>query len=433
MELKIEEFQLEGGFELELPAMYPARQKFARTKIEAQAIPALMHTESQRKQLATKIKPGMKIAVGVGSRGITNLQAIVKATITELKALGAEPFIVPAMGSHGAGKAEGQAKILAGYGITEAEVGAPVRASMETVYLGKAFGDVEVYFDRLAYEEAEGIIVIARIKPHTDFKGGIESGIMKMLGIGLGKHKGASYLHKGGMGDFAELIPAVGRHIIEHTPFLYGVGIIENSFHETAHIEIVLKDQLPGREKELLAEAKRLMPKLLCKEIDVLIVDEIGKNISGSGMDSNIIGRSSCNQSLVFDAPPINKIVVLNLTKETKGNASGIGLADYTTVRTVENIDFAALYANSTTAVEINGAKLPVMLATDQKAIVTAIRTAGRRKINDVKVVRIKNTLELDQILISENLVNEAAGHAQMEVGETAVSWTFDENGNLIK
>lgn len=431
MQLNVREVRVEGGFEYDLPAMIPVKQSFPSPLINQDQIADIIAEQFKTKNITAYVRPGMKIAIGIGSRGIANLKEIVRHTISELKNLGAEPFIVPAMGSHGAGKAEGQEKILARYGITENQVGAPVKASMETVFLGHALGDIEVYFDRTAYEEADGIIVVSRIKPHTDFKGPIESGILKMLGIGLGKHKGASYLHRGGMANFDEVVPAVGQLIIDKTPFLFGVGIVENAFHETGHIDIVLKDELPQREEELLQNAKSLMPKLLFDEIDVLIVDEIGKNISGSGMDSNIIGRSSCNKTLTFDAPRIHKIVVLDLTEETNGNASGIGLADYTNQRTVEKINFSATYANAITAIEINGAKLPVILPNDKAAIVTALRTAGRRNLQDVKIVRIKNTLELNQILVSENMIDYVKSHPSLEAIGEAVGWSFDRQRNL--
>ncbi len=433
MKLNLGEVRVEGGYELELPTLLPVEQAFNAEHIQPSDIPRTIQSQIQLKNVSNKIRPGMKIAIGVGSRGITNLALIVKTIIHELKKLGAHPFIVPAMGSHGAGKAEGQRKILAEYGITEERMGAPVRASMETVYLGTVSGGVDVYFDKIAYEQSDGIIVVSRIKPHTDFKGRIESGIFKMLGIGLGKHKGASYLHRGGIKSFAELLPTIGQHIIDHTPFLFGIGIVENAYHETAHLEIVLKEELPKREEELLIKAKQLMPRILFDQIDVLVVGEIGKNISGSGMDSNIIGRSACDPLLQFEAAPnINKIVVLNLTKETNGNATGIGLADFTTTKVVEQIDFSALYANATTAIEIGGAKLPVMMPNDRKAIVTAIRTAGKRDFRDVTIAYIKNTLALHQIFVSENLKDIIENHQHMKIIGEPLDWKFTNNDQLV-
>ncbi|MGG2197057.1 MULTISPECIES: hypothetical protein [Paenibacillus] len=414
-----------------LPRMVPVRQRFDARRIDPEDMEAIIGGQFRREDVRGKITPGMRIAVGVGSRGIENLALIVRAVVQELKKLGAVPFIVPAMGSHGGGRAEGQERLLAGYGIHEENVGAPVRASMDTVYLGTVLDGVEVHFDRIAYEQADGIIVVARIKPHTDFKGPIESGILKMLGIGLGKHKGASYLHKFGMERFGTLLPAVGALMMERTPILGGVGIVEDAYHETAHIEFVPKEQLPHREEQLLAEAKRLMPRFWLNDIDVLIVDEIGKNISGSGMDPNIIGRSGASRTF-GEGPAIRKIVVGGLTEETKGSAVGIGLADFTTRRVVEQIDFATMYTNVITAMEIGGGKLPLVLHNDEEAISVAVCTAGRREYDQVKVVRIKHTLALEDILVSENLLPEVEAHPMMEATGAAREWKFDATGHLI-
>lgn len=340
--------------DIRLPSMVPVIQQFASGGIDLDRIERIVGDEFHKDSIRGKIRPGMRIAVGVGSRGIENIARIVKAVVAELKKLGAEPFIIPAMGSHGGATAEGQVRVLAGYGVTEREIGAPIAASMDTVHLGSALDEVEVHFDRTAYERADGIIAVARIKPHTDFKASIESGIMKMLGIGFGKHKGASYLHRFGMDRFGLLLPEVGKLIMERTPFLFGVAIVEDAYHQTARVEAVPRELLPGREEELLAEAKRLLPRFLLNDIDVLIVDEIGKNISGSGMDPNVIGRSGTDRSF-GDGPSINKIVVRGLTPETKGSAVGIGIADFTTRQVVEQIDFAAMYTNVITAMDILG------------------------------------------------------------------------------
>lgn len=431
MNLKFGPVKIDGLSDMQCPLMALVEQSFTSNEILPNEIERVIQRQFSREDIRAKLKPGMKIAVGVGSRGIVHLDEIVRSTIRELRSCGVEPFIVPAMGSHGGGTAEGQIKVLYEYGITEMNVGAPVRASMDTIHLGTVMGDTEVYFDRMILEEADGYIVIPRIKPHTDFVGPIESGILKMLGIGLGKHRGASYLHRGGMSLFHELIPTVGQLIMERTPLLFAVGIVENAYHGTAHIELVAREQLPAREAELLTMAKGLMPKFLFPEMDVLIVDEIGKDISGCGMDSNIIGRCSVNKDIRYDVPPIHKIVVLGLTTETKGNAAGIGLADYTTERTVQEVDFPAVYANTIAAVEINGGKLPVVLANDKEAILTAILTAGKRNFADVKVVRIKNTLSIDRVYISHNMINDIQGLDSVQIRERNVGWKFDTTGHI--
>jgi hypothetical protein len=433
MQLQFGQVKIEGGYGITLPKMVPVRQTFAAPKIATDRLAAEINQQFRREEIRSKVKPGMRIAIGVGSRGIENLDEIVRCTVRELQAAGAVPFIVPAMGSHGGGIAESQAAILAEYGVTEEKIGAPVKASMDTVHLGTVLDDVEVYFDKTAYEQADAVIVIARIKPHTDFKGPVESGICKMLGIGLGKHKGASYLHQGGMGNFDVLLPTVGQFIAARTNFLFGIGIIENAYHETAIIELVPVETLVQREKELLVLAKQYMARLFFDEIDVLIIDEMGKNISGSGMDSNIVGRSACHPCLKFDqTPKINKIAVLGLTKETNGNASGIGIADFTTKRLVESIDFPVLYANAITAVEIGGGKLPIVLMNDREAIEVAIRTAGKRNLDYVRVCRIQNTLALDNIWISENFSKEV-NHPQISINGDPVDWEFNNSGDLIK
>jgi hypothetical protein len=432
MQINFGPVNMEAGFGMPLPRLIPVRQRFEAPSIDSKKISAVLQSQFANQEIAEKIKPGMRIAVGVGSRGIENLQEIVRCTIQELKGKGAQPFIVPAMGSHGGGMAEAQAGILAEYGITEEQVGAPIRASMDTVHLGTVMGDVEVYIDRMAATEADGVVVVSRIKPHTDFKGPIESGICKMLGIGLGKHKGASYLHRGTMKNFAQLIPTVGRFIAEKTNLLFGVGIVENAYHQTAILELVPREKLVERETELLATAKKYMARILFPEVDVLVVEEMGKNISGSGMDSNIVGRSSCHPCLQFEGTPkISKISVLRLTHETNGNASGIGMADFTTQRLVETIDFPVLYANAITAVEIGGGKLPIVMQNDREAIEIAIRTAGQRNLSNVRVCRIKNTLALDEIWVSENLLQQVT-NPNISVAGEPVEWKFDASGHLI-
>lgn len=434
LQLRLSEAGLFVEDELPLPRMIPVRQTFEPRSLPPSRIGPLMNEQFLRAEIRGSIKPGMRVAVGVGSRGIANLQQIVRCAVKELKALGAVPFIVPAMGSHGGATAEGQAAVLAEYGITEAQVDAPVRSSMETVRLGTVLGEVEVYFDRTAYEQADGIIVVGRVKPHTDFKAPIESGLMKMLGIGLGKHKGASYLHRGGMGNFADLIPAVGKLIMERTPFLFGVAIVEDSFHRTALIELVSAERLPEREEWLLQEAKRLMPRFWLRDIDVLVIDEIGKNISGSGFDPNIVGRTANSQATrLFHeiGPAVNKLVILGLTEETDGNAVGIGLADFTTRRLVERIDFHKVYVNAITAVEIGAGKLPLILANDREALTAAIYTSGRRDFRQTRVVRIRNTLMMNEILVSENLLPEVEAHPMLAVAGDRQDWRFDETGHL--
>lgn len=432
MNLHLGRIKLGMSEPIPLPRMVPVRQKFESKRIRPDEIDGIVAAQFERPEIDAKIKPGMRIAVGVGSRGIENIARIVRATVHELKKRGAVPFLVPAMGSHGGATAEGQIKVLAEYGVTEEYVGATIRSSMETVHLGDVPDGVEVHFDKTAYEKADGILVVARIKPHTDFKASIESGILKMLGIGLGKHKGASCLHKFGFDRFGTLLPAVGRFIMERVPILGGVAILEDAYHSTAAIEIVPREQLPAREEELLTEAKRLMPRFWLDEIDVLIVDQIGKNISGSGMDPNVIGRSGTNRSF-GDGPAVSRILVRGLTPETKGSAVGIGLAEFTTKRVVEQIDFAPMYTNVITAMEVSGGKLPVILENDREAVTVAIYTTSKKDYADAKVVRIRHTLAMEEILMSENLLPQIEAHPMMEAIGEPQEWRFDADGYLLE
>lgn len=419
-----------AGESARLPRMVPYRQRFEGPALDTSNIGRVVAAELARPDIALCIRPGMRIAVGVGSRGIAHLSRIVKAVVDELKRAGAEPFLVPAMGSHGGATAGGQTELLAGYGITEEAMGAPVAASMDTVRLGSVLDGVEVHFDRWTVEHADGIVAVARVKPHTDFKADIESGIVKMLGIGFGKHKGASFLHRFGMERFGELLPEVGRLILQRTPFLFGLAIVENAQHETAILEAVPGERLLSREAGLLAEAKRLMPRLWLDDIDVLVVDRIGKNISGSGMDPNVIGRSGAHRRF-GDGPAIGKIVVRGLTPETKGSAVGIGIADFTTFRVAEQIDFGVTYTNVMTAMDVTGGKLPVMLANDRDAVTAAVMTAGRRNPEQARIVRIRDTLSLTHIWLSEPMAAEAAAHPMMDAAGRAEEWVWDEAGNI--
>lgn len=431
MRLNLGRVNLAGMAPERLPRMIPVKQTFESRRIDPADLHEAVAAQFRREGIGDAVKPGMRIAIGVGSRGISNLVAIVRAVVTELRNRGAEPFIVPAMGSHGGGTAEGQREVLAGYGISEEHVGVRIEASMDTVHLGNVQGDVEVHFDRVAYEQADGIVVVARIKPHTDFKAPIESGIHKMLAIGMGKHKGAAYLHQFGFHRFGTLLPAAASLIMERTPFLFGVGIVEDAYHETAHVECVPKAQLPDREQALLVEAKRLMPRFWLSDIDVLVVDEIGKNISGSGMDPNVTGRSGAG-GMFGDGPRIGKIVVRNLTRATKGNAVGIGLVDFTTRRTVEQIDFAAMYTNVITSLGTEGGRLPLILDSDETAIAAAVFSSGARNHELAKIVRIRDTLSIHEIYVSEGLYREIEAHPMMEPIGPPEDWKFDAMGNVV-
>jgi hypothetical protein len=370
------------------------------------------------------------VAVGCGSRGIANIAEIAKSVIRELKALGAQPFIFPCMGSHGAATAEGQKKVLESYGITEAATGAPIRASMETTVVGELPDGTPVHMDRNA-AAADAIVVINRIKPHTAFRGPTESGLTKMLSIGIGKIIGATTYHTHGMDRFPELLPQIRDVNITRRNVLFGVGIVENAYDETALIELVPADQLATREPDLQAMAKRMMPNLDFDEIDVLVIDEMGKNISGAGFDPNITGRN--RRAVSWTARPlVKKIVVLGLTRETMGNATGVGSADVITMRLYRDLDVPSTYANIITSCNLDGAAIPMIMNTDHDAIALAVKTVVRMKPQDCRIVRIRNTLQLAEIQVSEPLLAQVrAAPDRFEVVSSPAALAFDANGTL--
>lgn len=423
------EVKIEGGYDIPLPRMVPVRQKFQLTKV--QDIPETVHSQFLKESVKAKIKPGMKVAVAVGSRGINNLQEIVTLVVHEIKLLGGEPFIVPAMGSHGGATAEGQIQVLTDYGIVEKNVGCPIKSSMETVEVSRLPNGIPLYFDKHAFE-SDAIVLVCRVKPHTDFKGPIESGIQKMIVIGLGKHKGATYIHSLGFDQFHQVIPEAGEVLIEKTNIAVAVAIIENARDETAEIVAVPKEEIIQAEPNLLNRAKAAMPKFLLPEIDVLVIEEIGKNISGSGMDPNIVGRTGSGLTEGFIAPPIQKIFVRDLTEKTHGNAAGIGIADVITAKVFNKIDFGYTYANCITSTALLGAKIPVVLQSDKEALVVAVKTCNRIRLDTVKIVWIKNTLEMEHIYISESYLDRISGRNDIVITGDPVPVEFDDNGNLI-
>jgi hypothetical protein len=417
-----------GGLDVPLPKMVNVRQKFEASRLTD--ISGTIARECRRPEIRGKVVPGQVVAVGCGSRGIANIAEIAKSVIRELKALGAQPFIFPCMGSHGAATAEGQKKVLESYGITEAATGAPIRASMETTVVGELPDGTPVHMDRNA-AAADAIVVINRIKPHTAFRGPTESGLTKMLSIGIGKIIGATTYHTHGMDRFPELLPQIRDVNITRRNVLFGVGIVENAYDETALIELVPADQLATREPDLQAMAKRMMPNLDFDEIDVLIIDEMGKNISGAGFDPNITGRN--RRAVSWTARPlVKKIVVLGLTRETMGNATGVGSADVITMRLYRDLDVPSTYANIITSCNLDGAAIPMIMNTDHDAIALAVKTVVRMKPQDCRIVRIRNTLQLAEIQVSEPLLAQVrAAPDRFEVVSSPAALAFDANGTL--
>jgi hypothetical protein len=333
------------------------------------------------------------------------------------------------MGSHGGGTAEGQIEVLASYGITQEGVGAPVRASMDTVELGEVLDGIRVVIDRIAATEADAIVPVARVKPHTDFRGDIESGLHKMLGIGLGKHRGASYLHTFPLDRFGELVPAVGQLVLQRARVPFGIAIVEDAFEEPAIIEAVPSEAFLERERELQQLAKAWLPRLPFDSVDVLLVQELGKNISGSGMDPNVTGRFSLPS--MPRHVQIGRLVVLDLTEQTHGNATGLGLADITTRRVAQKIDFHKTYTNHVTANVLDGAKLPLVAETDLEATAIAVRTLWGVQPETVRLAWIKNTLELHTLWVSEPLWAELERRPNLHALGEPRPVVFDASGEL--
>ncbi|MGI6575801.1 MAG: lactate racemase domain-containing protein [bacterium] len=422
-------FEWHGKLEAKIPRVLPVKQKFPSESVED--VEKAIAAELAKDEIVAHLKPGLKVALAVGSRGIGRLDEIVRAVVSELKQRGMEVFIVPSMGSHGGARAEGQEELLAGYNITEATVGAPIKSSMEVVTLGEIEPGFPVYVDKIATSEADLIIPIARVKNHTSFRGDVESGMYKMLCIGLGKHKGAQSIHKQGFDRFKELIPKVGQFILDRIQVPFGIALVENAEELPALIEAVAAADWKWREPELLQLSRKLMAQIYFRDLDILVVREIGKNISGSGMDPNITGRFRMH--FIKDGPlMVQKIVVLGLTEETHGNATGIGISDITTKEVVEKIDFHSTYTNCITSTRLDGAKLPVVMPNDFAALTLAVMTANRVAEGQARMVFINNTLELERIYVSEPLLAEVKANPNMEVLGEPQELTFDAEGKLL-
>ena len=414
--------------DIPIPRMVKVRQIFDPTQLEN--VTEVLSEQLNQDQIKSLIKPGMSIAIAVGSRGVDKIAEITATTVKELKRFGAEPFIVPSMGSHGGANAQGQIDVLRQLGVTEETVGAPIRSSMEVNKIGELPNGLPVYVDKYACE-ADGIVVINRVKPHTAFRGPIESGLMKMLAIGLGKQKGAEACHQLGFKYMAENVPAMAKIIIEKLPVLFGIATVENAFDKVLRLEVVLAKDIEKVEPMLLEEAKARIPRLYFGQIDVLVVDEIGKNISGDGMDPNVVGRYPTPYA--HGGPEVTKIVVLDLTEETEGNAYGIGTADFTTRYCVEKVDYDKIYANGLTSTVVAPTKIPTTLDNDRQALQAAIKTSNILDFTKVRLVRIKNTLEVGVIEVSESMLPEVKNNPNLEVLSEPYEFEFDANGNLVR
>lgn len=412
------------------PRMLRVRQRFEAPRVEN--IPHEVEQQLAALDLGRKIKPGQTVAITAGSRGIANIAIIIKAAATHFKRLGAVPFIVPAMGSHGGGTAEGQREIIEGYGITEEFVGAEIRASMETVVVDTTPQGIPVHFDKHAYG-ADHVLVCGRIKPHTGFVGEIESGLHKMMLIGLGKHNGAKIYHRA-IQDYSwiEIVTAVAEKVLERCRVIAGLGIVENAYDETALIAAVAPQDFLRREKELLVLAKQWLPRLPFKKTDLLIIDEIGKNISGTGMDTNVIGRKyNDHRATEKDNAIVKQIYVRGLTEQTHGNATGIGIAEFTNQRTIDGIDRRITAINCLTGGHAPAAAIPIAFESDREVLDNALPTIGLTEPENARVVQISDTLHLGEVLVSEAYLAEIADREDLEIVEPPRDMKFDRDGNL--
>ena len=413
---------------MEFPKVVKIRQTFPRPRVED--VEGTVRDQLRREEISSAIRPGMSVAVTAGSRGIAQIDEILRAVIEGLKEMGAEPFIVPAMGSHGGATAEGQVEILASLGVTEEFCGAPIRSSMETVEIGETARGIPVFMDRIA-SEADGVVVVNRIKAHTDFRAEVESGLLKMASIGLGKHAQALALHGYGVEGIRDFMVEVGEEVMDSGHILFGLGIVENAYDEPATIEAIPTREIPHRERELLRGYMQMMPVLPISDIDILYVDALGKNYSGTGMDTNVIGRFRILGVDEPERPDVKYLIVGDVSEESHGNALGVGLADLTTERLVGQIDRNAMNANVVTSTFLERAKVPMVLADDREALQTAVRCNWGVPPEETRFVRIPNTLHLEHLYVSENLVEEALANSDAEVVSGPEPLRFGADGSL--
>lgn len=410
-----------------LPRMVQVEQHFDRTAVTD--IDGSVEKALAEEGVLDSVRPGMSIAVTAGSRGISNIAAILRRVVRALEERGAKPFVIPAMGSHGGATAQGQSDVLTALGVTEEYLSCPIRSSMDVKRIGTTFDGRPVQIDAHA-AAADGIVVVNRVKAHTSFTGPVESGLMKMMAIGLAKQAGAEVCHQEGYGKIAGNIRKYGNAILEYANILFGVAIIENAFDDTYEIHAVRPQNFEKTETKLLKRSKSLMPRIMFSDIDVLVVDKMGKNISGLGMDPHITG---CFASPYASGPPRpDKLVVLDLTDETHGNANGMGVADVTTRRLLEKFDSEATYPNALTATLTPAVRIPMVMDNQKLAIQTGVKTAAGFDKENIRMVRIADTLSLSRIWISEAMLEDARNTPGVTVIGEPKELAFDEEGNLF-
>lgn len=412
---------------VKLPRMVKVRQSFPLTEVED--IATIVRKQMRQEKISTLVKPGMRIAVGVGSRGMAAIETIAQNVISELQQQGANPFIIPAMGSHGGATASGQIEVLASLGITEKNMGCPILATMETIEVGRLDDGMPVLIDKYA-AEADGIVVINRIKAHSGFVGPNESGLIKMITIGLGKQQGADACHARGWSEMARLVTEMAQVKLAKTPILFGVATYENAEDRVAEIATLAATEMLEAEQKLLVKSKKALPRILVNPIDVLIVDQLGKEFSGSGMDPYVTGRAATRYLTGLQAM-VASLAVLDVSDYSHGNCSGMGIADITTRRLFNKIDFNHTYANTLTSRAPNSSKIPLIMDNDLLAIKAAIQVCAVPEMDKLRIVRIPNTGHIDKIMVSQALMDEVRHHPDMELLSDPFELEFDNLNNL--
>lgn len=411
---------------IKLPQIMKVSQTFDNTKLDD--VEGDLNQKLIYKNIKDKIKPGMKIAITGGSRGISSYKELMKTIVSFVKKCGATPFIVPSMGSHGGGTSEGQENMLKKLGITKESVGCEIISSMDVVEVGRTSKDLPVYIDKNA-ANADGIILLNRVKLHTSFRGKYESGLIKMMAIGLAKRKGADMTHFLRYENMAENLVEVGKIALNNLNIICGVASIENGYNEVADVFVLNKDEILQEEPKILEKSKRLMPRIYLDDIDVLIVNEIGKNISGTGVDTNIVGRFHTNAA--SGGPNTVKLGFLDISEKSGGNGNGMGLADFVSKKFFRKIDFESTYINAITSTEPNSVKLPLVLDNDKYVFQGCVKLCGVKNIQDIKLVIINNTKELDEIYMSKSAFENAVDKSKVKKESELFDIPFDEEGNL--
>ncbi len=411
-----------------LPKMLKVKQLLDHSHIPAKEVASAVHEELSASGIRKRIAPGKTVAITCGSRGVANIAVITKAIVDFVRECGGEPFVFPAMGSHGGASAEGQKQILTGYGVTEEFLGCPIKAGMEVDQIGTTKDGMPVFMDRYAHQ-ADAVILCGRVKAHTAFRGPYESGILKMAVIGMGKQHGAETVHRDGFYELGKMLPVIGKVILDNANVIGALALVENAFDQTCRVEAMTAEEIFEREPKLLEYAKERMGRIYFDNIDVLVVDRIGKDISGDGMDPNITGRFAV--PYIDGKKKIQHIAVLDLTEDTHGNCNGLGLADVTTRRLVDKIDVDCTFPNVVTSTVLCTPKIPLFTHTDETCIQIALRTCNYIDREHPRMVRIQDTMNLEEIYISEAMAEEAKKNPQIEILEEAKGWGFNEEGNL--